>query len=491
MKSLSHSRLLIILLLLLCAGFLATTLIGYFSALNTLRSGIVQSELPLTSDNVYSEIQRDLVRPVLIASMMASDTFLHDWIKQGERDPAQIGRYLQEIQRRYGAFTSFFVSEHTHTYFQSRGILKQVRADEPRDAWYFRVKNMGEPYEVNVDIDMANQDSMAFFINYRVLDEQGQFLGATGVGLSVDSVTQLIVQYQKRYNRSIFLVSPQGKVVLTASQDGPLQLRAGKALSDLDSLEGLLAQMPTPVDGNYQYSYQNANHYLNVRFIPELKVFLFVDQDDSKQLAKLQQSLGVSLALCFLVTLVILGLVAFALRGYQKRLEHLAASDPLTGLANRRGFWLLALQSCATARRLQQPQALLMLDLDHFKELNDTHGHQAGDLVLQGLADFLRTQLRESDVLCRFGGEEFLLLLRDSDLAKARQIADKLRRELARQHFFYEDKALQVTASIGITELLGASDVQAALSRADQALYRAKNNGRNRIESEPNLEAAS
>lgn len=491
MKSLSHSRLLIILLLLLCAGFLATTLIGYFSALNTLRSGIVQSELPLTSDNVYSEIQRDLVRPVLIASMMASDTFLHDWIKQGERDPAQIGRYLQEIQRRYGAFTSFFVSEHTHTYFQSRGILKQVRADEPRDAWYFRVKNMSEPYEVNVDIDMANQDSMAFFINYRVLDEQGQFLGATGVGLSVDSVTQRIVQYQKRYNRSIFLVNPQGKVVLTASQDGPLQLHAGKALSDLDSLEDLLAQMPAPADGNYQYSYQNTNHYLNVRFIPELKVFLFVDQDDSKQLAKLHQSLGVSLVLCFLVTLVILGLVAFALRGYQKRLEHLAASDPLTGLANRRGFWLLALQSCATARRLQQPQALLMLDLNHFKELNDTHGHQAGDLVLQGLADFLRTQLRESDVLCRFGGEEFLLLLRDSDLAKARQIADKLRRELARQHFFYEDKALQVTASIGITELLGASDVQAALSRADQALYRAKNNGRNRIESEPNLEAAS
>ena len=491
MKSLSHSRLLIILLVLLCAGFLSTTLIGYYSALNTLRSGIVQSELPLTSDNVYSEIQRDLVRPVLIASMMANDTFLHDWIKQGERDPAQIGRYLQEIQRRYGAFTSFFVSERSRTYFQSRGILKQVRRDEPRDAWYFRVQKMPEPYEINVDIDMANQDSMAFFINYRVLDEQGQFLGATGVGLSVDSVVKLIEQYQKRYNRSIFLVNSKGQVVLTAAADGPLQLRAGKALSSLESLDDLTQQMPTPVDGNYQYRHQNTNHYLNVRFIPELKVFLFVDQDDSKQLAKLHQSLGASLALCFLIIAGVLVLVALALRGYQKRLEHLAASDPLTGLANRRGFWLLALQSCATARRLQQPQALLMLDLDHFKTLNDTHGHQAGDIVLQGFADFLRSTLRESDVLCRFGGEEFLLLLRDSDLAQAACIAEKLRAELALQHFFYEDKALQLTASIGVTELIEPNDLQAALSRADKALYQAKNNGRNCVACEPNLEASS
>jgi len=122
----------LLLLFLLLGGFLTTTLFSYYTSLKAVRSSILSTELPLTSDNVYSEIQRDLVRPVLIASMMANDTFLHDWIKHGEQNPEQITRYLREVQNRHNAFTSFFVSEKTRTYFQSRGILKQVAQDEPR-----------------------------------------------------------------------------------------------------------------------------------------------------------------------------------------------------------------------------------------------------------------------------------------------------------------------------------------------------------------------
>lgn len=93
---------------------------NYHVSKAAIRESIVASELPLTSDNIYSEIQKDLIRPIFVSSMMASDTFLRDWALAGERDAGQIVKYLREVKVRYGAFTSFFVSERTRTYYQCR-----------------------------------------------------------------------------------------------------------------------------------------------------------------------------------------------------------------------------------------------------------------------------------------------------------------------------------------------------------------------------------
>ena len=110
--------LLLALTTLLLGGFLATSLVSYYSSRDSIRQSIVNTELPLTSDNIYSEIQKDLIRPTQIASMMARDTFLRDWVLDGEQSAEPITRYLREIQAHYGAFTSFFVSDKTSTYYQ-------------------------------------------------------------------------------------------------------------------------------------------------------------------------------------------------------------------------------------------------------------------------------------------------------------------------------------------------------------------------------------
>ena len=157
--------LLLLLVLLLGGGFASTSLVSYYTSREALRNNIINSELPLTSDTVYSEIQKDLVRPVLISSMMARDTFVRDWVVAGEQDPAQMTRYLQEIMSNYGAFTAFFVSDNTRLYYQAKGILKQVNENSARDQWYFHTRSMQAPYEINVDVDMANADRLAFFIN--------------------------------------------------------------------------------------------------------------------------------------------------------------------------------------------------------------------------------------------------------------------------------------------------------------------------------------
>ena len=207
-------RLILIITLLLAAGFLATSLASYYVARAALRSEIARNELPLTSDSIYSEIRHDLLRPVFISSLMATDTFLRDWVIGGEIDKDRIVKYLKEIQVKHGTYTSFFVSEKSRIYYHADGILKKVSPDEARDRWYFRVREMADDYEINVDPDMANQDAMTIFVNYRVYDYDHHYIGATGVGLTVGAVKALIKTYQERYNRTIYFVDRQGVVKL-------------------------------------------------------------------------------------------------------------------------------------------------------------------------------------------------------------------------------------------------------------------------------------
>ena len=233
----TQTSLVLLLLFLLGSGFLTTSLLSYYASRDSIRDSIINTELPLTSDTVYSEIQKDLVRPILISSMMARDTFLRDWVLAGEQDNGQMTRYLREVQEHYGAFTSFFVSDRTSTYYQAKGVLKQVNEGEPRDAWYFRVRNMKEPYEISVDPDMANDDRLTFFINFKVFDYQERFIGVAGVGLTVDAVVKLVDDYQRRYDRNIFFTDRNGHLVLTGAEGGPMGAHRGQPLSEVPGLE--------------------------------------------------------------------------------------------------------------------------------------------------------------------------------------------------------------------------------------------------------------
>ncbi|WP_220813070.1 sensor domain-containing diguanylate cyclase [Pseudomonas paralcaligenes] len=473
--------LLLLLTILLLGGFLATSLASYYSSRDSIRRTIVNTELPLTSDNIYSEIQKDLIRPTLIASMMSRDTFLRDWVLAGERDPQPMTRYLREVQGHYGTFTSFFVSEKTHVYYQAKGVLKKIDQNEPRDAWYFRVRDMAEPYEINVDPDMANSDRLTFFINFKVYDYQDNFIGVAGVGLTVDAVVKLVDDYQQRYDRSIYFTDRNGYLMLTGADGGPMGAHRGQQLGQLPGMESLLAKLPQPRSGNFSYQHKGRSHFLNVRYIPELDWYLFVGKHEEGALAGIRHSLYLNLLICALISAVVLFLVYLATRRYQQRIAALATTDVLTGLPNRRGFDLLAAQALHEAMREQSPLSALLLDLDHFKQLNDTHGHLAGDHVLRGFARNLQGNLRQSDIICRWGGEEFILLLKDTGGSTARQLAEKIRQQAEEQVFPFNGVNLRVTASIGITELHDDDSLDRLIARADRALYRAKQSGRNRV----------
>jgi diguanylate cyclase (GGDEF)-like protein len=165
-----------------------------------------------------------------------------------------------------------------------------------------------------------------------------------------------------------------------------------------------------------------------------------------------------------------------------KALHELATTDSLTGLTNRRQFMALAEAECKRQDRYHYPLSLLMLDIDHFKHVNDSHGHDAGDQVLRLVADKCRSQVRGTDILARIGGEEFALVLIQTDASAALHFAKRLCKAISDEPFFVNGKVIAATVSIGVSEIVeGLVSLPEALKQADAALYEAKQTGRNRV----------
>lgn len=169
----------------------------------------------------------------------------------------------------------------------------------------------------------------------------------------------------------------------------------------------------------------------------------------------------------------------------QSELRDQAERDPLTGLYNRRAFEMLATSAVHSAHRSGQPLCVLMGDIDRFKSVNDRFGHATGDKVIRAVADQLSGQSRSSDISCRWGGEEFVILLANSTVAAAKVAAERWRQSIECHQIDapLPDGPFSVTISIGISTLVGREDdIEALVARADSALYRCKQNGRNRVE---------
>jgi diguanylate cyclase (GGDEF)-like protein len=164
------------------------------------------------------------------------------------------------------------------------------------------------------------------------------------------------------------------------------------------------------------------------------------------------------------------------------RLQTLSRRDSLTRLLNRRAFERALRHEAARARRFDEPLSLLLIDLDHFKRINDEHGHAAGDALLFAVSRTLKTVARDIDRVARFGGEEFCILLPRTTTAGAKQVAGRVCAAIAGTRVNRTEHALSVTASIGVATSRNKHEpVQRIIERADQSMYRAKAQGRNRF----------
>ena len=161
----------------------------------------------------------------------------------------------------------------------------------------------------------------------------------------------------------------------------------------------------------------------------------------------------------------------------QQQLMKLALTDHLTGLYNRHSLYDLGPKYISNAHRHKTPLSLLVVDLDHFKKVNDTHGHSVGDLVLQDISEIMQQHCRTEDIAARFGGEEFIMLLTNCDLENAINKAERLREAIESS----KPEGLTITSSIGVAELAHKEEIDDLFNRADAAVYEAKDTGRNKV----------
>lgn len=472
------SKLVLALSAIMLVAVVGISVVNYQVSRESIREELLTSGLPLTRDNIYSELHRELMRPIFLSSLMARDTFVRDWVLNGERDLAKISKYLLEIKERYGFFTSFFVSDETLNYYTHDGILKRISRMNLHDVWFYEFVARGVEYDLDVDTNEAGDGELTIFINYRVEDYDGSLLGVAGVGLNLDWVAGVLHSFREKYGRRVYLVDPFGTI----------QVHSDRSLIDCASIHempgissiapAILALGDEPT--TFEYDIEDRHILLSVRYIPEFNWYLLVEQDEQAALSSARRNFIHTLLLGGVAWLVIISVSAIAVNHYQNRLERMAVTDPLTGAANRRELVIRFDRAVSRYQRGGGAFSIIVMDLDGFKMINDELGHLQGDHVLAGMTLGVRGMLRPDDLLARWGGDEFVVLARGG-LGEVAALAERIRQSVAALTFEGLSREGAVTVSCGVAEYREGDSLDSLTGRADSAVYRAKACGRNQV----------
>ena len=452
------------------------TVVNYFISVESTQSQLKNSSLPLTVDNIYTEIQKQIIEPNLISSMMAYDTFLKDWLAHEEGNTDKIVKYLDTIQNKYKMSTTFLVSEKTMNYYTTKGLIEKVKPDNPNNAWYFSFKDISDLNEINIDRNEFMGTSLFMFINHKIYDEDYHLMGVTGVGLKTSYIDEMLKRFRLKYKFNVYFLNGNGQIIISEKRENsPAYLDKVQGLDELDlDLTNTDSQI-------YEYTKNNETYLFNKKYIPELDLYLVVEAKMDDFTDKVVIAFYWNIAVTLVLTLIITLMVLLYVRRMHTHLNNLANNDVLTGLPNRRTFNDKLGRLLLLTKRSEAPTSIIFLDVDHFKEINDSKGHDIGDLVLKDLSKLLTTALRNSDFIARWGGEEFIIMLSGSDTSMANLTAEKLRLLIENSPSLQDLAGIPVTASFGVTSIEEGDSIDVIFKRADRALYQAKEGGKNRV----------
>jgi diguanylate cyclase (GGDEF)-like protein len=477
---LRRSWILLLMFLILVVGFSITSLLGYRVTRDYIVKSAISETLPLISDNIYSAIKEELIDPINVSSLMSNDTFLMNWVVDGEQDLDAISEYLSFIKQEYQYTSSFFVSDRTGNYYYYDGILKQVSSEDAHDIWYFDFKELNAPYVLDIDNDQAKEDTLTVFINHRLESKDGTFLGVTGVGLEVNDIGARLLKYQEIFDHKIYMTDAKGLIQIHYDE---LLVETTK-IGDLEGIAELNDAILASYENVQIFEYQDStgDKAISVRYIPEFDWFLIVEKDQDASLLAARRSLLNNIVIGLGITAILSVLIMGLFKGSNRRLEKMATYDELTQLYNRSVVSIMIKKEISVSKRYNVPLSLLMIDIDEFKTVNDRFGHPQGDLVLKEISAAIKNNVRESDLVGRWGGDEFVVLLPRTGDQEAYQSAKRILNSVETLVFEVGENQINKTVSIGLATLNDpGSSWSDLIQKADEALMIAKQHGKNRI----------
>lgn len=455
-------------------GFGAVVAFTYHNAITSARREAVESTLPLTLDALSADLKQQFIRPILYSSAMAANTFLIDWQNQGEKNIAQIQQYLRRMQVQHDATTAFFVSDKTGHYYHPSGVIKTLTPDTPQDVWYYRLRSSPDAYEINTDRDTADLNRHTVFVNYKLVDQNGNFLGATGLGMSTNLLSQRIKDAEANYGIQVMFVDLKGNLIFSNQPETENHIQ----LSTLSGIGDFTEQILSQPQSSFSYRKNGKEIFVRSKKIPELDWILLVSTPIRLPEGYLLDSL-LEITFSALLTLgLALYLVFDITNRHHHKLEKLAFTDSLSGALNRTAFPRLFQELVSLTRRNNQCLVIALLDIDFFKTINDRYGHNIGDEVIKAVAQTIRNCTRDEDFLFRWGGEEFLLLLPNVNLSQAQRLMERITPAIACNAVEVEGERICPTLSIGVTVFRPEDTPEGVVERADGALYKAKHSGR-------------
>ena len=418
---------------------------------------------------VYKLVRDELLRPLYIAETFASSVNFTTLMNADDIDEAQLLERLAQMERDL-ELVFFVASEKARRqYFSSGRTLDLIEGEV---WWYFEAMEQDKEFMA----DLGQVGDVHLFFDVKMYSENREFLGYVGVGKRIQRFLDTFDQYKSRYGYDFLFVNDQNEIILSSLPDLVVTNASIPTLASLDWFDpdilsqGSLDSELIDVDGR--------NFLVSEFGIEELDWQLLLLVPLEARQGQITRAFVSNALSALVIVMLLLGTVSALLLFYKRKLEKTTEVDALSGLPNR----AYVERRYDQLRRTGTELCVIIADLDHFKRINDTYGHPTGDKVLQAAAATLKQGLREMDIVGRWGGEEFVMLIPAKKIEMGGLVAERARASLEALQVEEQGSRVSVTGSFGVAcGSAGEQSLNDLLASADRALYEAKSAGRNRV----------
>jgi len=425
---------------------------------------------------LFSLITSEILRPLNVANFMANNQLIIDYANSDKIDKKYLVTYLEKISQSYNMLAFIALAKHD---LMIDSNAKETMLSSKDAEWFHRLKDLpGDQFT-----DIGNAEDPHLYFDNRILNNDGEFLGFTGIGIDLNYFATKFAEYSQRFGFELYFVDQNNVITLSSDKimktEGHHRKDAITRLNDLPWYQSLTQNNTVDTHLSSEVMYNTEEGLLISQMpIQELNWRMFIVSPPASDQNEYWKIFVSRFVIFFLIIFIFFILLLRILHYFKSRLVQDSETDFLTQLPNRSHIhWRFddIVQKNTTL-------SVVLADIDNFKQINDTYGHLVGDDVLRIISDQLSQTLRQIDVIGRWGGEEFVMLLPDTTASQAHVIIERIREQIANISFPISTTSgsFSITVSFGICELpLQNKTLKDYISCADKALYKAKHNGRN------------
>lgn len=415
-------------------------------------------------------VVEQLMRPLHISQTLAKAKELKDLMRSPINNEEQIFATLKRLNQEFD-LNFFIASELSRTQYDSDG--KTIELVEGKVDWYFTYKAQPE----NAMADIGQWQNPQFYIDLKIYDDQGEFLGVFGAGKSLNAFTEVFSRYKKTYGYDFIFVDQNKDITLTSDPDLLVKGITFKNLADLPWFQQLKPEQQSSSLNNLLLPINGQESLIAELNIQPFDWTLYIITPLESRQTEISRGFIISVVTLLAVIFGLFLLIYNLLYYFKKDIQKIKQIDILTELDNRNSISL----KFEELMYEKQSLSLVLIDLDNFKPINETHGRKAGDIVLRQVAHMLQSHIRQGDIIGRWGGEEFILLMPNTGPHEAVDLCQRLCSKLAAMTITTGTTSIQITGSFGVSFTATPRSMSEIISAADDALFSAKRDGRNMV----------